>query len=54
MLAEHITSLYRILGTQEHNREWDEISGHLLEFLGISEYDFEDIVTYAADIGIGG
>lgn len=53
-LAEHITSLYRILGNQEHDREWHEVGSVVLDFLGISEHDFEDITAYAADMGIGG
>lgn len=52
-LAEHITSLYRILGNQEHDREWDIIAASVLEVLGISEHDYDDIIAYAADMGIG-
>lgn len=53
-VAEHITSLYRILGNQEEDREWQEIGPAVLDYLGISEHDFEDICAYAADMGIGG
>jgi len=53
-VAEHITSLYRVLGNQEEDLEWQEIGPNVLEYLGISEFDFEDIVACAADMGIGG
>jgi HD-like signal output (HDOD) protein len=52
-VAEHITSLYRILGNQENDREWQECAPQVLEYLGISDHDFEDICAYASDMGIG-
>ncbi|CBL47167.1 Predicted signal transduction protein [gamma proteobacterium HdN1] len=42
-MAEHITGLYDILGRQQQDYEWESIRPWVLEFVGLSEIDFDDI-----------
>jgi len=42
-MAEHISHVYAVLGKDHEDNEWNAIKDHLLDFLGISEFDFDDI-----------
>lgn len=53
MLAQHIAGLYRILGNQDTDLEWELTRSEVIDYLGISEFDYEDILSYASDQGIG-
>lgn len=53
-LAEHIAGLYRAIGNNESDLEWQQIKEYVLDFLGLSQPDYEDLVAYVADNGIGG
>lgn len=52
-LAEHLAGLYRILGDQEVDYEWQAVGPAVLQELGLSEDDLEDIQSLATDMGIG-
>ena len=52
-LGEHLTALYRIIGNNEVDTEWVQIQDKVLEYLGMSQFDYEDLVSYAAENGIG-
>lgn len=52
-MAEHVVGLYRVLGGQEVDNEWNRIAPGVLEHFGISDYDFEDIGSMIRDMGIG-
>ena len=52
-IAEHIVGLYRILGNQEVDHEWEKIGDNALLHLGLSGYDFDDLQSQAADLGFG-
>lgn len=52
-LAEHICGNYRILGRQEDDFEWQNIGPEVLTYLGLGEYDVEQMQLYFADLGIG-
>ncbi len=51
--AEHLAGLYRILGNQDNDQEWQNSQALILEYLGLSEFDYEDLEVLAADNGIG-
>lgn len=51
--AEHVAALYRIIGGQEQDNEWELVRDEALQQLALSEYDFEDILSYAQEQGIG-
>ncbi len=48
-ISEHMVRLYSRIGRQQRDNEWDSIKSAVLGFLGLSEYDAEDLedaVTY--------
>lgn len=52
-MAEHISGLYRCIGGQDKNIEWNESGDSILEYAGISSVDFEDLTHQAHDQGLG-
>lgn len=52
-LAEHICGNYRILGRQREDLEWQNISAEVLTYLGLGEYDLEQMEANFAELGIG-
>lgn len=42
-MAEHISHVHSVLGKDVEDNEWNTIKSDLLEFMGISELDFESI-----------
>jgi len=53
-LSEHLAGLHRTIGNNDSDLEWEQIQVSVLEYLGISQFDYEDLVVFAADNGIGG
>jgi HD-like signal output (HDOD) protein len=52
-IAEHLVGLYRVIGKQEQDREWERIGPRALELAGLSQYDYEDVESQARDLGLG-
>jgi HD-like signal output (HDOD) protein len=52
-MAEHVSGLYRSIGGQPNNIEWNHIGKDILEYVGLSSVDFEDIISQAHDSGLG-
>ena len=50
-MAEHICSSYRVLGNQPDDFEWQSIEQLVLEYVGLSEYDFENLRESIRDMG---
>lgn len=42
-MAEHICSSHRVLGNQEVDHEWNIISHLVLDYVGLSDYDFVNL-----------
>ncbi|MGK9066883.1 HDOD domain-containing protein [Stutzerimonas chloritidismutans] len=40
-MAEHICATHRVLGEQADDHEWETIAQRVLEYVGLSDYDFE-------------
>ena len=53
-VAEHLAGLSRTIGNNEMDVEWEQIGEAVLEYVGLSQLDYEDLASYAADNGIGG
>jgi len=53
MLAQHISCLYKALANQDTDFEWEIIGDTVLAHLSLSDMDYDDLVSYAADKGIG-
>ena len=52
-MAEHISGLYRSIGGQPNNLEWNQAGKNILEYVGLSNVDFDDIISQAHDSGLG-
>lgn len=42
-MAEHICQAYRVLGNHPIDHEWNTVGSAILEYVGLSEYDFENL-----------
>lgn len=51
-VAEHICGNYRIFGHQETDCEWDNSESDILEHLGLTAYDVDDLKEALQDMGI--
>lgn len=51
-MAEHICGLHLVLGGKEEDYEWRAIKEPLLEFIGLSDIDYEDIAAEMESMGI--
>ncbi len=50
-MAEHICESHLVLGNQPDDHEWHSIEQLVLEYVGLSEYDFENLRESIRDIG---
>ena len=42
-MAEHICQSYRVLGNHRVDHEWNAVGAAILEYVGLSDYDFENL-----------
>jgi HD-like signal output (HDOD) protein len=52
-MAEHICACHRVLGEQSEDREWGAVAQLVLEYVGLSEYDFECQRDSIRELGVG-
>ncbi|PAV48375.1 histidine kinase [Pseudomonas sp. HAR-UPW-AIA-41] len=52
-MAEHICGCHRVLGNQVDDHEWAVLEPTVLEYVGLSEYDFENFMDSLKELGIG-
>ncbi|CRM62211.1 putative domain HDIG [Pseudomonas sp. 22 E 5] len=50
-MAEHICSSYRVLGNQAVDHEWAAVGPLVLDYVGLSEYDFESMKLSIRELG---
>ena len=50
-MAEHICASHRVLGNQAQDHEWQSIEQLVLEYVGLSDYDFENLRESIRDMG---
>ncbi len=50
-MAEHICSSYRVLGNQAVDHEWNAVGHLVLDYVGLSEYDFESMKLSIRELG---
>lgn len=51
-MAEHICASYKVLGNQDDDHEWQSISHLVLDYVGLSDYDFETLRDSIRDLGV--
>ncbi len=50
-MAEHICQSYRVLGNQDEDHEWESIGALVLDYVGLSGYDFEYLRESIRELG---
>lgn len=50
-MAEHICASHRVLGNQAEDHEWQSIEQLVLEYVGLSDYDFEHLRESIRELG---
>ncbi|MNP43566.1 hypothetical protein D3C76_1373920 [compost metagenome] len=50
-MAEHICASYRVLGNQSVDHEWNAVGHLVLDYVGLSEYDFENLKQTIREMG---
>lgn len=53
-VAEHLAGLSQAIGNNEIDEEWENTGNSILDYIGLSQLDYEDLASYVADNGIGG
>jgi HD-like signal output (HDOD) protein len=51
-MAENTCASHRVLGNQEEDHEWQSIEQLVLEYVGLSQYDFENLRESIRDLGM--
>ena len=52
-MAENVCGNYRDLGQQEEDYEWQRIEELVLDYVGMTAYDYETLCTQLGEMGIG-
>ncbi len=52
-MAEHICGCHRMLGNQAVDHEWEAIADLVLDFLRLTEYDFDGLKHGIEELGLG-
>lgn len=50
-MAEHICASYRVIGNQAVDHEWQAIAPLVLDYVGLSEYDFDNLTETVRELG---
>ena len=50
-MAEHICESYRVLGNQSVDHEWNAVGPLVLDYVGLSDYDFESMKLSIRELG---
>ncbi|NWA01152.1 HDOD domain-containing protein [Pseudomonas gingeri] len=50
-MAEHICASHRVLGNQTEDHEWNAIGHLVLDYVGLSDYDFETLRENIRELG---
>jgi HD-like signal output (HDOD) protein len=52
-MAEHICASHKVLGKQEEDYEWKRIGQTILIYVGLTQYDFENVSALICEMGLG-
>lgn len=53
-MAEHICQAYRTLGNQSVDHEWNLVGSSILEYTGLTEYDFDNLTATCREMMASG
>lgn len=53
-IGEHLSGLSRTIGDNENDKEWEMSADKILDYIGLSTFDYDDLVSFASENGIGG
>lgn len=51
-MAEHICGCYQTLGNQSEDHEWNLVGPLVLDYLGLSDYDFQNLKESIRELGV--
>lgn len=51
-MAEHICASYQVLGNQQEDHEWNSVGALVLDYVGLSDYDFENMRESIRELGV--
>ncbi|WP_248805212.1 HDOD domain-containing protein [Pseudomonas sp. MWU13-2100] len=51
-MAEHICASHRVLGNEAEDHEWNAIGPLVLDYVGLSDYDFENLRENVRELGV--
>ena len=51
-IAEHICKLYAVLGNQKEDHEWNKVENMLLDYVGVSQIDFDGLSDLVQEMGL--
>jgi len=52
-VAEHISGFYQSIGGQAQDYEWQRFGDEVMSYLGLTQDDYDDLASHAADQGLG-
>lgn len=52
-MAEFICGCHATVGGQQESFEWQQIKQHVMDYVGMSEYDFEHLQATITELGLG-
>ncbi|MGY2170765.1 HDOD domain-containing protein [Pseudomonas gingeri] len=50
-MSEHICESHLVLGKERQDHEWNTVGHLILDYVGLSEYDFEELKSNIRDLG---
>ena len=50
-MAEHICASHKVLGNEREDHEWNSIGHLVLDYIGLSEYDFDNLKESVRELG---
>ncbi len=50
-MAEHICASYKVLGNEREDHEWNSIGHLVLDYIDLSEYDFDNLKESVRELG---
>lgn len=52
-MAEFICGCHATIGGQSENYEWHQVKQYVLDYVGMTEYDFEHLHATVIEMGLG-